>query len=329
MSRRRWWQPVLVAVVGGAMLWGALRVHRSLGPDAAFTVVAIGDMVCGDDSGVLPCRQMATSDLAIQLKPRAVVVAGDTQYEKGVYEQFVKHYAPSWGRLKSITYPSVGDHEYLTPGAAGYFDYFNGIGKPAGRAGERDKGYYSFDLGAWHFIALNYNCDATGGCGPGSPQEQWLRADLAANHSQCTMAYWHRPYVGSGQHGSHPEYQPFWQALYNHGVEVVINGHDHDYERFAPLTPSLEPDPAHGIRQFVIGTGGQRLEKLGASGRQPHSEVFYTDDFGVLAFTLHSAGYDWRFLSTAGAVVDSGTGSCHAPAAPPAPAPSAAQPATP
>lgn len=309
----RWWKRGAVVGLSGVLAWGALMLYRRA---ADPVVVAVGDLVCGHESRHLPCQQMATSDLALRLRPDAVVIAGDTQYEKGEYPDFLRYYAPSWGRLKAITYPSVGDHEYLTPGAAGYFDYFNGIGKFTGPVGDRDKGYYSFDLGAWHLIALNYNCKAVGGCGMGSPQEQWLRADLAAHQSRCTLAYWHRPQFSSGQHGGEHiwhSYDALWQALYEHHAELVVNGHDHDYERFAPQTPGGELDSAHGIRQFVVGTGGQRLAILGASGLQPHSEVFDETHFGVLKLILRPARYEWQFLSTTGAVIDSGTGQCHGP----------------
>ena len=308
---RRWRWGVVVAL-SGALAWGALMVYRrTVAAKGALVVVAVGDMVCGHESYNMPCQQMATSNLALRLRPNAVVIAGDTQYERGEYADFLQYYAPSWGRLKAISYPAVGDHEYHVPGAAGYFDYFNGVGKFTGSAGDRDKGYYSFDLGAWHLIALNYNCDATGGCGDGSPQTQWLRADLAAHPAPCTLAYWHRPAFSSGQHGNHSIYQPFWEALYEHGAELFIAGHSHDYERFAPQTSSGEYDPVRGIREFIVGTGGQRLEHLQPEGRMPNSEVFHEGEFGVLKLILRPAGYEWQFIATTGAVIDSGTGSCH------------------
>jgi hypothetical protein len=200
--------------------------------------------------------------------------------------------------------PSPGNHEYNTANATGYYGYF---GNPAG---DPTEGYYSYNLGAWHILVINSNCSAIGGCGAGSPQEVWLRADLAAYPSMCALAYWHHPRFSSGQHGNDAALQPIWQALYDHDADVIVNGHDHNYERFAPQDPAGNADPANGIREFVVGTGGKSLRSLGTL--RANSEVTDTTSYGVIKFTLHVTGYDWQFIPVAGATfTDSGSGACH------------------
>ncbi len=211
---------------------------------------------------------------------------------------------PTWGRYKARTHPAPGNHDYHTPGASGYFDYFG----PA--AGDRSKGYYSYDLGSWHIVVINSNCAAVGGCHAGSPQEQWLRADLAAHPTQCTLAYWHHPRFSSGaSHGNNTEVQPLWQALYDAGAEVILNGHEHIYERFAPQTPTGAADAARGIRQFTVGTGGRSLQTPGSPA--PANVQDREKAFGVLKLTLHPTSYSWQFIADTGAVLDSGTQACH------------------
>ena len=208
-------------------------------------IAAAGDIACspaeaefnGGLGTASACRQPYTSDLLVGQNLAAVLLLGDAQYEEGTLSAFEASFDLSWGRIKSITYPAAGNHEYYTADAAGYFDYFNGPGNQTGSAGDRSKGYYSFDIGAWHLIALNSNCWAVGGCHAGSPQETWLRSDLAAHPNRCTLAYWHHPRFTSGFYGNDSTYQPFWQALQDHGAEVVLNGHDHNYQRYAPQTP--------------------------------------------------------------------------------------------
>jgi hypothetical protein len=218
----------------------------------------------------------------------------------------------------------LGKHE---GGWAGYFDYFNGKGAVDGPAGPRGKGYYSFDVGSWHLIALNSNCtNVPGGCGAGSEQERWLRADLAAHPTQCTLAYWHHPRFSSGHDGSWTSVQALWQALYDAHADVALVSHSHNYERFAPLSAGGDANRERGIRQFVVGTGGAFFTG-GLDTRIAHSEVAQNDTFGVLMLTLHQSSYDWRFVPTAGRTfTDSGSGSCHGPRAsidpaPPAPGP--------
>jgi hypothetical protein len=211
--------------------------------------------------------------------------------------------------VRSISHPAVGNHEYETPGASGYFDYFNGTGNPTGPAGDRTKGYYSFDLGSWHLIALNSNCSRVGGCGAGSAQEQWLKADLASHPATCTLAYWHHPRFVSGTNPGTSAMQTFWQDLYDAKAEVVLAGHAHVYERFAPQTATGAADPLQGLREFVVGTGGNSRHSFGTI--QPNSEA-RTNSFGVLALTLRANSYDWQFQSVPGSSFsDAGSAPCH------------------
>jgi len=233
-----------------------------------------------------------------------VFTLGDHAYEAGTPIEFAACYESSWGRHKARTRPAPGNHDYMTPGASGYFDYF---GVAAGPPGE---GYYSYDLGTWHIIVLNSNCSEVGGCGPGSPQERWLRSDLAAHPTACTLAYWHHPRFSSGPQGNEVAMEAFWQALYEHDAEIVLAGHDHLYERFAPQKPNGEPDPVRGLRQFVVGTGGASQHRFDGPAIA-NSEVRYDDTFGVLKLTLHPAGYEWQFVPVAGGTfTDAGTGRC-------------------
>src|SRR5439155_8251847 len=199
------------------------------------------------------CHQRATSDLLVSGGFDAVLPLGDDQYPSGALYDFQTYYDPTWGRVKTTTHPAPGNHEYDTAGAPGYFGYFGAA------AGDSQKGYYSYDLGSWHVISLNSNCADVGGCDAGSPQEQWLRADLASRSNACTLAYWHHPRFSSGiTHGSDPRTQALWDALYDFHADVVLNGHEHNYERFAPQSPTGAADP-NGIREFVVGTGGESL----------------------------------------------------------------------
>jgi hypothetical protein len=230
-----------------------------------------------------------------------VFTAGDNAYESGTPSEFTSCYDPTWGRHKARTFPAPGNHDYNTPGATGYYGYFGSS------AGDPSKGYYSYDLGSWHIVALNSNVDHS----TGSAQEQWLKADLAASTKSCTLAYWHHPRFSSGaEHGNDPSVQPLWQALYDANADLILSGHDHDYERFAPQTPVGVADPARGIREFVVGTGGRSHYALGTL--KANSEVFNGTTFGVLKLTLSSGSYSWQFVPVAGETfTDSGTGDCH------------------
>jgi hypothetical protein len=245
----------------------------------------------------------------------AVLPLGDLQYERGTLDAFMASFDPSWGRLKSIMRPVAGNHEYYTRGAAGYFDYFNGPGRSTGPAGRRDRGYYSYDLGEWHMVALNSQCaepprrPTTAGCAAGSAQEQWLRRDLAENPRACTLAYFHHPLFSSASEGASPVLRPVWQALYEAGVDVVLNGHAHVYERFGPQDPAGAPDPARGIREFVVGTGGKSRPGFGPVF--PNSEV-RSRSFGVLRMTLRPDAFEWQFVAGPGdPFSDAGAGTCH------------------
>jgi hypothetical protein len=274
------------------------------GKKSVAIVAAAGDIACDADEEVTDeeCEQSSTADLLERSKLSAVLPLGDLQYEEGELSDFETSYDKTWGRMKDITRPAVGNHEYKTDSAEGYFDYFGEA------AGERGKGYYSFDLGRWHLISLNSNCEEIG-CEPGSEQEKWLRDDLAANKTRCTLAYWHHPRFSSGRHGNADETTPFWQALYEARADLVLSAHDHSYERFAPQTPTGAPDRARGIREFVVGTGGKSFYEFPTT--QPNSEVQNNDTHGILELTLRPAGYDWRFVPEAGASFsDSGSGRC-------------------
>jgi len=281
-------------------------------PAQPVRVVAAGDIACdpGDASfnggagTATACRMMATSDLALALDADAVLVLGDNQYDFGALSSYLASYDPTWGRLRALTRPVPGNHDYLTPGAAGYYGYFGA------EAGDPSQGYYSFDLGGWHLVALNSNCAAVGGCGAGSPQEQWLVADLAAHSGSCVLAYWHHPRFSSGPHGSDATYQAFWEALATAGADLVLNGHDHVYERFAPQDPAGALDPAGGIRQITVGTGGRNL--TGFPLLRPNSEARQAAAFGVLELELHPNGYAWRFVPEGGSSLgDQGIALCH------------------
>jgi ABC-type transporter MlaC component len=264
-------------------------------------VVLVG---AGDIASCTSDGDEATADL-LDAIDGVVFTLGDHAYEAGTPIEFAACYEPSWGRHKARTRPTPGNHDYYSPGASGYFDYF---GRAAGEPG---KGYYSYDLGSWHIIVLNSNCEEIGGCARGSPQERWLRADLAAHPRTCTLAYWHHPRFSSGPHGSEPGLDALWQALYAHGADVVLAGHDHVYERFAPQRPDGEPDLASGLRQFVVGTGGGSHHQFGGPA-VANSEVRNDDTFGVLKLTLRPATYEWQFIPVAGKTfTDSGTGRCH------------------
>jgi hypothetical protein len=263
-------------------------------------VVAAGDIATCNSKG-----DEATARLVGDIKG-TVLTLGDEAYPDGSAEDFEECYDPSWGRFKDHTKPTPGNHEYHTEGAEGYFGYF---GKAAGDPGE---GYYSYDLGAWHLIALNSNCEFVGGgCDASSPQVRWLKADLTKNSKSCTLAYFHHPLFTSGKYrpGDH-EVKPLWKALYQANADVVLSAHDHNYQRFAPQDPSGKADPGRGIREFVVGTGG--ADHYPILDPLPNSEVHNDDTYGVLKLTLRPKGYEWRFLPAGGGeFTDSGENQCH------------------
>jgi hypothetical protein len=267
--------------------------------DEAAILVGAGDIAdCRDLSGA-----EATAKLLDHL-PGTVMADGDLAYPDGTKENFAC-YDKTWGRAKSRTRPAPGNHEFHSSGASPYFDYF---GKAAG---DPKAGYYSYELGKWHVIVLNSECLPVGGCEAGSPQDKWLRADLAAHPAACTLAYWHKPLFSSGgAHGNDLTVKPLFQALYEANADVVVNGHDHDYERFAPQDPEGSPDSKRGIREFVAGTGGKNLRPF--SEPKPNSELRDATAFGVLKLTLKPNGYEWQFIPQEGkSFTDSGSGDCH------------------
>jgi acid phosphatase type 7 len=277
---------------------------------------AAGDIACASTNSSYnggagtssACQQRATSDLLLGLNLAAVLPLGDDQYEVGALSEFQTVYDPTWGRFNAVSRPVPGNHEYQTSGAAGYFDYFNGAGSQSGIAGERGKGYYSYDLGNWHLIALNSNCSKVGGCGTGSPQELWLAADLATHPSSCILAYYHHPNFTSGTVVTTLT-PAFWQDLYLAGADVILNGHEPVYERFGRQSPTGAADPTSGIREIVAATGGRYHYPFATIA--PNSGARNNTAFGVLLMTLGPNGYDWRFQATAGGkFTDIGSDSC-------------------
>jgi hypothetical protein len=319
-------------------------------PPSDPVIAAAGDIACdpanssfrGGLGSSSSCHQKYTSDLLVNAGLSAVLPLGDNQYYCAGYQAFVQSYDLSWGRLKEISQPVAGNHEYLTTGgsagsgatdcnaanagAAGYFRYFGAA------AGDPAKGYYSYDIGTWHLIALNGECSQVGGCGPTSPQGTWLQADLAAHTNFCTLAYWHKPLFSSaGGSAASTSSKPFWDALHAADADIILSAHAHRYERFAPQTPAGAVDPVRGIREFVVGTGGANRVTITAVAA--NSEVRSDSTFGVLKLTLHPTSYVWQFVPEVGAsFTDSGTTNCHGTQTdttpPTAPASLTASPAT-
>jgi hypothetical protein len=268
------------------------------------TLVGAGD--------IADCKELDGAESTAKLIesiPGTVFAAGDLAYEKGSAHEFSDCYGKTWGRFKDRTRPALGNHEYETRKAAPYFAYWGQA------AGPVDAGYYSYDLGAWHIVVLNTNCSepGVGGCSAGSEQEQWLRRDLAAHPASCTLAYGHHALFSSGffsRHAMHPELRPLWQALYEAHAELILAGHEHSYERFAPQDPLGNPDPANGIREIVVGTGGGSHTPLGSA--IANSELRNTNTFGVLKLTLAVASFSWEFIPEPGeSFRDSGSAACH------------------
>jgi predicted phosphodiesterase len=253
----------------------------------------------GDTRGGCNTPAQQTANLLDTFPSDTLILHNGDMTNDGTLNEFNDCYALTWGRHKSQHRPVPGNHEYNTPDASGYWDYFGAL------AGTRDQGYYSFNLGSWHIVALNSQIAHN----QGSAQEQWLRADLAANTTLCILAYWHVPRFSSDStHGSDASFTPLWQALYEAHADVVFNGHDHDYERFAKQNPSGGAD-ANGIREFVIGTGGAPL--YGFRTPLANSEI-RESTYGIVKFTLRAGSYDWQFIPVAGQTfTDSGTTPCN------------------
>jgi acid phosphatase type 7 len=263
-------------------------------PPGPVRVLAAGDVgECGFGAMQTGALLDATDGLILAL--------GDLAYFQGSMANFRDCYDPAWGRHQDRTRPVPGNHEYESPGASSYYDYFGDL------AGPRGLGYYAFTAGAWRIIALN---SGPGGsfASAGSAQAQWLRTELETNKSACTLAYWHHPLFSSGPNGNQPtEAAEFWRILSAAGVDVVLNAHDHFYERFAPQDPDGRPSP-NGIREFIVGTGGAHLY---TAGTQKLNSERRGSAYGFLLLTLSATSYQWEFKSVGNTFSDTGTGTCH------------------
>jgi hypothetical protein len=299
-----------VALYNSVLTPSQIAQHYAAGRQVVSDPVlaAAGDIACPYGNTTNECQQAATARLAASQKPNVVAVLGDNQYQSGLLSEYNSPgaYNATWGQFNSMVHPSPGNHEYAASSVAtGYFTYF---GASAG------SGNYSYDVGSWHLIALNSNC-SNSGCGDSlagtssNAELSWLEGDLAAHQHQCVLAYWHHPAFSSGYVGNSPGVLPFWKALYAAHADVVLNGHDHVYERFAQQDPQQNAT-SQGVREFVVGTGGETLFNMGKV--QPNMEAVDNHHFGVLFLTLHPSSYDWAFRTTAGALVDSGSTTCHA-----------------
>jgi len=259
-------------------------------------MVGAGDIATCGSSGAVSTATLVDSISG------TVFTLGDNAYPDGSATDFANCFDPTWGRFKSRMLPTVGNHEYNTPGASGYFDYF-------GAAANGPGGYYATDVGSWRVYVLNSEC-AFVGCTAGSAQVSWLSADLAANPRECVAAFWHEPRFSSGPHGDQTNMAAVWSALYAAGAELVLSGHDHDYERLLPMDPSGNLDTAHGIMSVVVGTGG--AGEVTSFTPRPNSAVREMATFGVIKLTLRAHDFDWQFIPIAGKTfTDSGTASCH------------------
>ncbi len=262
-----------------------------------YTLIGAGDIaICGqagDDQ---------TAALLAQYPEAYIFTAGDNSNETGSLAEYTDCFGASWGQFLDRIRPAPGNHDYTSLNAADYFTYFGAA------AGEPGLGYYSYDIGAWHILMLNSNCNRID-CSPDGPQLTWLKADLEAHASLCSLAVWHHPRFTSGLTEGGALYN-FWDILYQHGVDIIINGHDHNYERFAPQDPNGSADPQHGIREFVVGTGGASQLPLGSL--KPNSEAFNSGAFGVLKLSLGEQDYAWEFIPVEGqSFSDSGSSLCH------------------
>jgi hypothetical protein len=260
-------------------------------------LLGAGDIASCDGDGDAQTAAMLAGESGV------VFTAGDNADPDGSPAQFTDCYAPTWGRERARTRPAPGEHDHATAELAGYLGYFGDAAAPDGTA------WYSYDIGAWHVIVLDATCDAAGGCGADSEQGRWLASDLATSDAACTMAIWHQPRFSSGTFGNDTAVGPFWEALYAAGVDVIVNGHDRDYERFAPQDPAGVADPKGGIREFVVGTGGAGLGTFGTQAA--NSQLRVAGYFGIIRLVLHPTAYEWSFLATTGQAIDAGGAPCH------------------
>ena len=266
----------------------------------AISVVAVGDIAdCSDDE----CPAASTAELASSYRPEVVLALGDLQYPSGALTDFQAEYDQTWGALRDVTMPVPGNHEYYTEGAAGYYAYFGATARPG------SNGYYSYDVGGWHLVALNTNneCGYVA-CDDGSDQQQWFADDLAASDARCTLAYWHHPRWSTGEHLDTEASNALWRTAAAGDVDLVLNGHDHDFERFAPQDGLGQADP-DGVTEMVVGTGGgeRRSFKVPAS---PLTKFRVAQQFGVLRLLLAPGSYRSEFVAVGGEVLDSGRAGC-------------------
>lgn len=293
---------LLAGCSSAATTKGATTSTSSSPPPASTAGPSARLLAAGD---IADCKSDNDSKTAALIAARPTVPVaqlGDLAYESGTTNEFAQCYGPAWGAFNDRSYPVPGNHEYNTKGATPYYAYFGA------RAAQPGEGWYSYDLGAWHIVALNSNCDAIGGCDASSPQAKWLSQDLAAHPARCTLAYWHHPRFSSGPHGSNNFMQPIWQILNDAHADVVLSGHDHDYERFAPMNATGTAGP-QGVRQFVVGTGGRSLYPIVL--RRAGSEVTDAATYGILDLTLRPTSYDWTFVPVEGQTfTDSGSATC-------------------
>ena len=289
---------LLTAASAGA---APARVHRP----RAVTLLAAGDIEgCGRDGR--PAGQSKATARLLGANRGTIAALGDlVQGEGSTWRDYRDCYGPAWGKFRDRTRPALGNHDYRPGGARAFFGYFRG------RAGPPERGYYSYQLGTWHIVVLNSNCGRIGGCGVGSAQERWLRADLAAHRTRCTLAYWHHPLFTSAAPGAgEAGVRALWTDLYRRHADVILNGHRHEYERFAPQTPWGRRSRAHGIREFVVGTGGARLQRF--KRIKPNSQVRNNTTYGILRLRLGRGWYRWKFLPVRGhTFTDSGHTRCH------------------
>lgn len=317
MTTRRRWVPWMLIVIGLAVL--ALALFRACAPAPVVQVIAVGDMACapvdpafndgkGQDD---ECMAQAVSDAAVARQPDLLLGLGDYQYEVASEADWASAYAPTWGRLREITRPALGNQELKVHKANSYHAFFDDVAI-------EQPGYTSYDIGDWHVVVLNTNCTVVeGGCGVESPQLAWLKEDLAANSGRCILAYGHHPRWSNGIAGPDNRIDPLWTELVDGGATMYLSGHEADYERFPVLDAAHTPDPA-GVRQFVVGTGGQSLyepEEGDASWRDTFdpipSEYFDTGNHGFLELELGDGEYGWQFVTAAGTVTDAGSASCN------------------
>lgn len=288
----------LVAVVAVSIVAPAAGAR-----DLSKTVVAVGDIACSPGSVVTAtkCHQQGVGDLTRRLRPDQLWLAGDIQYSRGERENFDGAFHPAFGDLRGITRPVPGNHEYYTAGAAGYFGYFGR------RAGDPRRGYYSFNIGSWHVVALNSNCGQVP-CGYRSQQLRWLKRDLRANPNRCVAAIWHHPLYSSGSHGANHSVRPLWRALTGARAEFGVTGHDHHFEAFLPQDANGVVRPRTGLVEYVVGTGGKSLYPVSTPGA--NREALVQNSFGVLALELRPRGWSWRFVNEAGSTLAAGRRGC-------------------